>query len=172
MQLHMRDVYHRNIKPAVLVVDVQGQLKVTNLFLARIGEHADVASTGGDLTITGQSMGTAEYLPPEQAVDAKSVDQRADIYALGCTLHFLLTGRPPYVEKSLVKKLTAHQSAPIPSLRATRPDVPESLDEVFRKMLAKQPAARFQSMGELIDILAPKPRARRKKTWWQRLFGR
>jgi serine/threonine protein kinase len=171
MQLHLRDVFHRNVKPAVLLADVQGHLKVTNLFLAKIGEHADVATGGPELTLTGQSMGTAEYLPPEQALDAKSADQRSDVYALGCTLHFLLTGRPPYMEKSLMKKLAAHASAPIPSLRAARGDVPEQVDAVFQKMLAKQPGARFQSMGEILEIFAPTPKKVRKKGFWSRLFG-
>jgi serine/threonine protein kinase len=173
-QLHQRNVFHRNVKPAVLLADVQGNLKVTNLFLAKIGEHADVAMAGGELTMTGQSMGTAEYLPPEQATDAKSVDQRGDIYALGCTLHFLLTGRPPYVEKSLMKKLLAHSTGPIPSLRASRGDVPEHVDAVFQKMLAKKPEGRFQSMGEVIQLLTPASAAPvrvRKKGFWARLLG-
>jgi serine/threonine-protein kinase len=178
MQLHLRNVFHRNVKPAVLLADVQGNLKVTNLFLAKIGEHADMAMAGGELTMTGQSMGTAEYLPPEQAADAKSVDQRGDIYALGCTLHFLLTGRPPYVEKSLMKKLLAHSTGPIPSLRAARGDVPEQVDAIFQKMLAKKPEGRFQSMAEIIQLFtpatpAPAPVAARgrKKGFWARLFG-
>lgn len=175
-QLHQRGVFHRNVKPAVLLADVQGNLKVTNLFLAKIGEHADVAMAGGELTMTGQSMGTAEYLPPEQAADAKSVDQRGDIYALGCTLHFLLTGRPPYVEKSLMKKLLAHSTGPIPSLRTARGDVPEQVDAVFQKMLAKKPDGRFQSVDEIIAILAPRPSSpavvrAKKKGFWGRLFG-
>ncbi len=168
MQLHMRDVCHRNIKPQVLWVDVQGRVKVTNLFLAKLGEHADVGDAQEDLTMQGQSMGTVEYLSPEQGLDAKSADSRSDIYSLGCTLHYLLLGHPPYVEKSLMKKLAAHQNAPIPSLRSQREDVPQLVDEVFQKMLAKAPAGRFQSLAEMIDRLVPKP----NRSFWQRMFGR
>ena len=169
MQLHMHGVYHRNLKPAVLFVDMEGQLKVTNLFLARLGEAASVDGGDEELTAMGQTMGTADYLPPEQATNAKQVDQRADIYALGCTLYFLLTGRPPYSGKSLMDKIVAHAQQPIPSLRAVRPDVPIEVDRVFQKMVAKDPAVRYPFMGDVVNSLD-----RKKPTgnWWSRLWTR
>jgi len=169
-QLHMQGVYHRNLKPQNLLVDMQGRIKVTNLFMARLQNPLG----GGDdeeLTRMGQSMGTAEYMAPEQAVDAKSVDGRADIYALGCVLHFLLVGRPPYGGKSLMDKITAHRTQPIPRLRDKRSDVPASLDAVFRRMLAKEATGRFEFVGQVADALQQPP----KRTLWQRirrLFGR
>jgi len=157
-QLHLHGVFHRNIKPHVLWVDMRGQVKVGNLFLAKLGEYASVDDGQDDLTQMGQMMGTPEYLAPEQAVDAKSVDQRADIYSLGCTLHFLLIGRPPYGGKSLMDKLMAHRAQPIPSLRTLRPDVPEHVDRAFQRMLAKERGQRYAFMGEVVDALEPKPR--------------
>lgn len=103
--------------------------------------------------MTGQAMGTLDYMPPEQALDTKTVDGRADIYSLGCTLHYLLTGRPPYRADTLAKKLAVHRTDPIPSLREKRPEVPECLEQVYRRMLAKTPDERQQTMQEVVTQL-------------------
>jgi len=168
MQLHLHGVYHRNIKPQVLWINMGGQLKITNLFLAKISDHATVDDGQDDLTQMGQMMGTVEYLPPEQAMDAKSADQRADIYALGCTLHFLLTGQPPYPGRSMMEKLAAHRTEPIPSLRAKLGAVPANLEEAFTKMLAKDTATRYQFMGDVVGVLEQ----RRRPTFFRRLLDR
>ncbi len=121
------------------------------------GEHGNLVGMAAPeeegLTMTGQAMGTLDYMPPEQALDTKTVDGRADIYSLGCTLHYLLTGRPPYRADTLAKKLAAHRTDPIPSLREKRPEVPECLEQVYRRMLAKTPDERQQTMQEVVTQL-------------------
>src|SRR5262249_32266506 len=92
----------------------------------------------------GQLIGTADYIAPEQARDPTLVDIRGDIYSLGCTLYYLLVGRPAFPGASLMHKLMQHQEAEPPSVRAARPDVPEELDLAVQKMMAKQPEDRFQ----------------------------
>ncbi len=152
---HSHGIYHRNIKPSNLLVDKQGVVKVIGLGLARVDFEAISAdaSFGAELTAPGRVMGTFDYMPPEQAVDSTKVDHRSDIYALGCTLCTVLTGHPPYPVKSQMKKVLAHREGPIPSLFELRPDVPFALDTLFRKMLAKQPDDRPQSMDQVIAAL-------------------
>jgi serine/threonine protein kinase len=152
---HDQGVIHRNIKPGKLVVDGQGAIKIVGFGLAHIekdgalGEGDDAES----LTIQGQVLGSYEYMAPEQAADAKKADQRSDIYGLGCTLHALLTGRPPYEGKGPTMQIVAHSTKPVPSLRVARPEVPEALDRVFEKMLAKNPDERFTSMHDVVREL-------------------
>jgi hypothetical protein len=98
-------------------------------------------------------MGTVDYMAPEQAEDSKRADQRADIYSLGCTLFYLLTGREPFVAETVLKRLMAHLERPAPSLRAARPDVPTPLEDAYQKMMAKRPADRPASMTEVIALL-------------------
>jgi serine/threonine protein kinase len=151
-QLHMQGVYHRNLKPQVLLVDTQGRVKVGNLFLAKVDSGA---LFGGHekLTIDGQMIGSVGYLAPEQADDAASADGRSDIYSLGCTLYYLLVGRSPYHSKSPTQILVGHATQPVPSLQEARPDIPRPLEQVYRKMMSKDPAGRFQFAGDAVDAL-------------------
>ena len=150
---HERGIVHRDIKPANLLLDARGVVRVLDLGLARV-THADdplqAAGDGPSLTRSGVIMGTVDFLPPEQSDDSKRVDHRADIYSLGCTLHFLLAARPPFSGESIMQRLIAHHQKPVPSLRAARPEVPAELDELFARMLAKAPEDRPASMDEVI----------------------
>jgi len=164
---HNQKVIHRDIKPSNLLLSLPspasgrggggegGTIKILDMGLARLNEMIGATDSTAEetLTGTGQAMGTIDYMPPEQAENTRSVDHRADIYSLGCTLYTLLTGRMVYAGDTQVAKLLAHREAPIPSLVDRRSDVPEALDGVFQKMVAKRPEDRCGSMTEVIAEL-------------------
>ncbi|HEV3260242.1 MAG TPA: SUMF1/EgtB/PvdO family nonheme iron enzyme [Gemmataceae bacterium] len=143
---------HRDIKPQNLMLTPKGQVKVLDFGLARL---RGAGLQAGGLTQTGAFMGTPEYVSPEQATDARAADIRADLYSLGCTLYFLLTGRPPFTADTAVKLVLAHiEKEPTP-LRELRPDVPEGLSAVVGRLLAKDPGQRYQTPVELAQALVP-----------------
>ena len=150
---HAHGVYHRNVKPANLLVDRQGMVKVVGFGLARIegGPLLSEEIAAPEMTMPGRVLGTREYMPPEQALSSAGADHLSDIYGLGCTLHALLMGRPPYAGKTGSAQTAAHLRGPIPSLCQQRSDVPGSVDAVFRRMLAKRREERPQSMTEVIE---------------------
>jgi len=147
---HRQGVVHRDIKPANILIDEQGTIKVLDMGLARVETPAEGEQS---LTHTGQVMGTLDYMSPEQALDTRHVDGRTDIYSLGCTLYYLLAGRPPYGGDTMTKKILAHRENPIPSLREARPEAPEALEVIFAQMLAKDFEQRQASMAEVIGQL-------------------
>ncbi|NLY02106.1 MAG: SUMF1/EgtB/PvdO family nonheme iron enzyme [Rhodopirellula sp.] len=161
---HAHGVVHRDIKPANLLLEsVQvksgdespqslGRVKVLDMGLARI---ESAAGQQDELTGTSQIMGTVDYMAPEQARSTKTADARADIYSLGVTLWYLLTGRPMYGGKTTVEKLMAHQMQTIPSLCDASPKVSPALEAVFCRMVAKAPADRYQTITEVIADLQP-----------------
>jgi len=151
---HKHGVIHRDIKPSNLLLDHEGTVKILDMGLARLDEPPSPAGPQAErLTQSGQVMGTCDYMSPEQAVDTHRADQRADIYSLGCTLYRLLAGKPPYQAETLIQVLFAHREAPIPSLRAARTDVPEALESIYQRMMAKRPEDRYQSAAELVSAL-------------------
>ncbi len=151
---HARGIVHRDIKPANLILDGSGQVKVLDLGLARVIESSNpFAETATALTQSGAYMGTVDFIAPEQADDSKRADHRADVYSLGCTLYFLLTGHPPFEDETVLKRLMAHQNRPAPSLRARRPEIPAALESIYQAMMAKRPGDRPQAMTEVIAAL-------------------
>jgi serine/threonine protein kinase/WD40 repeat protein len=151
-----RGLVHRDIKPANLFVswNTAGDavVKILDMGLAR------VQSAGGAdkaLTQTGQVMGTPDYLAPEQALDAHTADIRADLYSLGCTLYFLLTGRPPFTGDSLAQVLLKHQMADPEEPPGGWGEISTAIRAVLRKLLAKEPAKRYQTPQVLAVVLEP-----------------
>ena len=144
---HAKGVVHLDIKPANLILAQDGTVKILDLGLARLRP-----STGDEAL-----MGTVDYLAPEQTTEPRQADRRSDIYSLGCTLFFLLTGKPLFEGKTVIQKVLAHQESAVPSLRQLRPDVPPALDAVFQKMVAKLSKDRYQSMAEVVRALRGVP---------------
>jgi serine/threonine protein kinase len=152
---HAQGVVHRDVKPGNVMIDAAGNVRVCDLGLARILEATSGLGreAGPSLTQTGAYMGSVDFLAPEQADDAKKADHRADIYSLGCTLYYLLAGRPPFGGDTILKRLIAHQERPAPSLRDARPEVPAALDAAYLRMMAKRPGDRPASMSGVIAAL-------------------
>ncbi|MHB1034128.1 MAG: protein kinase domain-containing protein [Pirellulales bacterium] len=152
---HEHGLVHRDVKPSNLMLTGQGQVKLLDLGLARFC-HESAAT--GEITGTGQTMGTADYMAPEQVSDSRAADIRADLYSLGCTLYKLLAGRAPFddaAHKTTFDKLTAHVREPIPPIRQFRADLPEALVAVLDRLLAKAPDQRFATPGEVAEAIAP-----------------
>jgi serine/threonine protein kinase len=148
---HDANLIHRDIKPANLLVDARGTVKILDMGLARfINEEQASLTRVHDENV----LGTADYLAPEQAHDSHTADHRADIYSLGCTLYYLLTGHPPFHEGTLAERIAHHQTKAPPSIYEDRPDAPQPLVDLCLRMIAKQPAARVQSAGEVARLLS------------------
>jgi len=144
---HAAGIIHRDIKPGNLLLDERRNVRILDLGLVRFEEAGE--ATGDGLTGTQQVMGTIDYMSPEQVVDTRHADARCDVYSLGCTLWFLLTGRKLYEGKGLVDRIMAHRSAAIPSLVQHCPAASPQLAAIFQKMVAKSPDERFQTMTEV-----------------------
>ena len=166
--IHEQGLVHRDIKPSNLMLTPQGTVKILDLGLARFhfGEEKGTGSErsevpvpfSSEMTHSGQAMGTADYMAPEQASDSHAVDIRADIYSLGCTLYKLLVGSAPFEGsqyKGTFEKMTAHVQQPAPAIENLLPEIPHELAAVLEKMLAKNPADRFAQPADVAEALAP-----------------
>jgi hypothetical protein len=156
--LHEHGLVHRDVKPANLMRTPHGDVKVLDLGLSRRHTNRPGISPpeSDDLTSPGQLMGTPDYLAPEQIDNAAGADVQADLYGLGATLFYLLTGRPPFAHHRAVSaKLTAHGEESAPDVRSLRPEVPAGLAALVGRLLAKRPGARHATAAELADTLAP-----------------
>jgi serine/threonine-protein kinase len=137
---------HRDVKPENVLLTAEGVVKLADLGLAKALD--DVS-----LTRTGTGVGTPAYMAPEQAVDAKRVDGRGDIYSLGCMFYRLLAGRPPFEAPNIIEVLQAKLKGSFPPLRSLAPETPEVLEKIVHKMIARQPEQRYPSCTELIGDL-------------------
>lgn len=142
-------IVHRDIKPANILITREGVVKLADLGLARSIEDALEAG----ITRAGMTVGTVDYMSPEQAQDSKSADARSDIYSLGCTWYQMLTGKPPFPEGNLTNKLRDHAHTKRPNPRDLNPDVPEGMVAVIQRMMAIKPRERYQSPTELLKEL-------------------
>jgi hypothetical protein len=149
---HAQGVIHRDIKPGNLLLGDTGVVKILDMGLARF-EDSPLHAPPDEITRHGAVLGTVDYMAPEQAEAMKQADARSDIYSLGCTLFFLLTGRTLFEGETVIKKIVAHRDQPPPLLADHRPDVPPSLEGIFQRMVAKKKYERFQSMTALIFAL-------------------
>jgi serine/threonine protein kinase len=143
---------HRDIKPGNILVDRTGVVKILDMGLARFfHDEEDMLTKKYDENV----LGTADYLAPEQALDSHGVDIRADIYSLGATFYFCLTGKTPFTEGTVAQKLIWHQTRQPKPIKQLRPEVPEALAALIERMMAKDPAQRPQSPKDVAEAVAP-----------------
>ena len=147
---HEAGLIHRDIKPANLLVDSKGVVKVLDMGLAKFADSDKQSLT---IAYDENVLGTADFLAPEQAMNSHNVDRRADIYSLGCTLYYLLTGHPPFPEGTLPQRLMAHQTKTPQSIFVDRPDAPSDLVAICQKMMSKSPDKRFQTAALVAEAL-------------------
>lgn len=152
-EAHKRGLVHRDVKPENILIRSDGAVKVLDFGLALQDENDEEFMMA---YIMGQRrLGTADYVAPEQIIDSYQVDQRADIYSLGCTLYFALTGKVPYPDESIRAKLHGHCKGKPKPITDFRDDVPERLLKIIAKMTTKHPEKRVESAGQVIELLGP-----------------
>jgi eukaryotic-like serine/threonine-protein kinase len=143
---HQHGVVHRDVKPQNVLLDESGTAKVTDFGIARS------LDPGQELTQTGTLLGTSDYIAPEQA-SGQPVDARSDQYSLGVLLYELLTGEVPYPADSFMAVAMRHLRDPVPSVRERRPDVPDRVDEIVARAMAKRPEDRFPSTEAMMAAI-------------------
>ena len=146
-----RDVVHRDIKPSNIIITPTGRARIVDMGLARLHQ----VTGDNDLTASGMTLGTFDYISPEQARDPREADVRSDLSSLGCTIFVMLAGRPPFAEGTMVQKLLQHQQDEPPSIESLRPDVPRRFGDIIRRLMRKDPRDRYQRPADLVaDLLA------------------
>lgn len=156
---HDCGMIHRDVKPANLLLSEEGLVKVADLGLVKRGAEKRNGRAGSAMTAAGgetgfnKTMGTPAFMAPEQAKDATRVDERADVYSLGCTLYNLLTGGPPYTGRTVEEILTKQATEPPPPVDVVVRNVPAGLAEIVNRMVARNPEQRYRSMAEVIGAL-------------------
>ena len=144
-----QNIVHRDIKPSNLMIDEEGTVKLADMGLARSLNEEESSS----ITRDGTTVGTVDYMSPEQARDSKAADGRSDLYSLGATWFHMLCGHPPFPEGDLLNKITAHAKNEPPDPRDINPDVPDAIAAIIFRMLEKRPEDRYQTPQDLIDDL-------------------
>jgi serine/threonine protein kinase len=147
---HERGLVHRDIKPHNLLLAKNGTVKILDMGLARMQADEDTST----LTKEGSVVGTLDYVSPEQAMNSHKVDIRADLYSLGCTFYFLLTGQVPFPGGTAMEKLSNHAFHIPTPVEQLRPDIPPGVAAIVRKLMSKKPEERFQTPAELAVVLA------------------
>lgn len=147
---HEQGLIHRDVKPANFLINTEGVIKVLDLGLALYQDQSDASLT---MEYNDKVLGTADYLAPEQAINSHTVDNRADIYGLGCTMYFLLTGHPPFPDGSIPSRIVKHQNSMPEDIRKDRPDCPGELDGICVKMMQKDPKFRYQDCNQVAAAL-------------------
>ncbi len=165
---HEHGMVHRDIKPSNLMLAREGDRTVVKILDFGLAKASSERSVESGLSHEGQMLGTPNYIAPEQTLDARKADIRADIYSMGCTLYHLLSARPPFGGKSLYEVLLAHHGMDATPLNLVRPDVPAELAAVVAKMMAKEPGRRFQTPQEVRRRSARSSRAARV---WENLLA-
>ncbi|MDD4788960.1 MAG: protein kinase [Pirellulales bacterium] len=143
-------IVHRDVKPSNILIDKRGQAKLIDFGLARLTEPSPPE---GDLTASGVTLGTFDYISPEQARDPRNADTRSDIYSLGCTFFYMLVGRPPFPEGTVLQKLLQHQGDEPPDVCQFRSDLPDEAAQVLARMMAKDPRRRYPDSAHLLEGL-------------------
>jgi serine/threonine protein kinase len=143
---HQRNIIHRDIKPSNVLVTEDLSVKIVDMGLARIQKSRDTTDHESE---AGLTLGTFDYIAPEQARDPRQADQQSDLYSLGCTLYFALVGRPPFADSTSFEKILSHSSSPRPSVLAARSDLPLEVDRLVTKLMAARREDRYASAREL-----------------------
>jgi len=162
---HRHGMVHRDVKPANLLLNEEGVVKVADLGLVKVPDQPDPESdvgsasassgfaSGTHVTMMGTAVGTPAYMAPEQGVDATTVDHRADVYSLGCSLFFFLTGKAPFDGSQVSEVMRQHAQSPIPKVQTLNPRVPEQLGRIIERSMAKRPEDRYASFADMITDL-------------------